>query len=103
MINNKKIDFINSIEQVIETNNILVILLWDKATNNIKEQPYNNVYAVNEAGVLIWNIKEITKNDAIYQLIKIDQEGYLVAIDGLGINYTIDVENCVLVKKRGFK
>lgn len=40
-------------------NYLVIILIWNQLTGDIKKQHFNNVYAIDIYGNIIWNIKEV--------------------------------------------
>lgn len=96
-VNGLKNDFRHNISNVIEVDGILIVHLFDsiekKGSINIKDQPLNNIYAVDQNGKIIWNIKDIIPNDDLYTGINIDSNGSLIANTFMGIAKIIDIRN----------
>lgn len=66
IINSINVDFPYNIQDAIQVEDLVVVILGDTFDNMpvilMKEQPLNNVYAVNYNGELVWEIKEIISN-----------------------------------------
>lgn len=95
--------FEHEIDKLLEFNDLLVIMLKNYKSNKNIDQPLNNVYAVNENGETLWNIKDIIGKDSKYDLMRLDEHNNLFLNDFLGIRYTIDIQNKKVISAKGFK
>jgi len=104
LINNKKVYFSHDIKTVIELEGLLIVEIRNKSSNKVSEQPLNNVYAVNQAGDIEWNIKDIIGDDRDRLIVGIRREGdNLFVVDFTGIRRTIDVLTRKILFSGGYK
>lgn len=103
IINDNKVDFQFDIKTTMEIKGLIIVMIWNMSTGDIEKQPFNNVYAVNGSGNIIWNIKEIIGKDGIYTLIRQDEFNNLVAVEFIGMNFIIDVNNKKIVGGKAYK
>ncbi len=115
IINNNKVKFEAPISTFLEINDILIVHLYIGKFNpshfDLKGQPLNNVYAVNSEGEIEWNIKDILKTEFMrtgceYDLLIIGydyKDGILRMRDAEGIDYFIDAQKGLLLRKYGNK
>jgi len=103
VINSKKIVFEKDIKCIIEFEDKVIIQIWNLATGNIKQQPYNNIYAYNANTDYLWNIKEIVKVDGIYTQIRLDENNMLIVNEFIGRRYIIDINNRQVIDDKAYK
>ncbi len=103
LVNGKQVDFQYEIKNTVEIDGLLIVMIWNTSTGDIQKQPFNNVYAVNGDGNIVWNLKDIIGNDGIYTIIRLDEANKLVAVEFIGMNYIIDVKNKQVVGGRAYK
>lgn len=99
-IGNNKIEFNLPIEKAIEICERIIVLLRAPISNLVEDIPLNSLYAYDFQGNLSWNIKDIIEADNFYTIIREDN-GLLVAGTFIGINYFIDVQNKIIVRRTG--
>jgi len=90
--NGRELSFSHRIEKVLETKDILIVLL---DTDPIDEESYNNVYGVKQ-GNIIWQVEDarnIFKESEIsysYTLAKIIDDNKILLTDFNGIQIIVD-------------
>jgi len=102
-INGKQINFQEGIKNVVEVDSLVIVRIWNSSTGDIQKQPFNNVYAVDDNGNIVWNLKDIIGKDGLYTMIRLDETNMLIAVEFIGMNYIIDVKNKQVVGGRAFK
>ena len=102
-VNGNRVDFEHDIKNTVEVDGLVVVMLWNMSTGNIQKQPFNNVYAVDENGKIIWNLKDVIGNDGLYTMLRLDEAKRLVAVEFIGMNYIIDAKNKQLVGGKAYK
>lgn len=98
-----EVRFQHDVRQLVIIDDIVIVLIEDPSTGDVRKQPLNNVYAVDKNGKIIWNIKDIVGKDALYSLINVDESKQLIAADFMGIRYFIDVDKMQVVDKKGYR
>lgn len=108
----REIDFRCFIKNVIETDNILIVHLWDPSGIMYME-PVNGIYGVSNEGEILWNIEEFFRPDAghtfncypIDYFIDVNLDGVTghLVVDTYGSNrYVLDmykmqiIDHCVI-------
>jgi len=96
-VKNNNIDFLSSIEKIIEIDDKLLVLVKDKSTKKIKTQ--GNIYAINENAEIIWEIQASTPFDGWYRPFTgiYIRDDIAIAYSPLGIEYKINLDNGRLV------
>lgn len=99
IVNGKEIAFNNKIDEVIYYEGLYVVFLME---NRI---PSNNIFAINEAGDVLWNIKDIVKLpiDESYVTASKINNNELKVISASGIRYSIDVYTKEIIMKQIIK
>ena len=104
IINNKEIEFENTINKVLEVEDIIIVYLFSSREMNPKnKQPFNNVYAVDINGNVLWNIKEIFektkyKGERVVIDIGLNEKNNLILNDHIGAYYEININKKEIVE-----
>lgn len=103
IINNKKIDFKKNINNVLESKGIIIVHIYDSYEKNgyinTAEQPINNVYALDNAGNIKWNVKDVFNRDELVTGISKNEDGNIIINTFHGVAYTVDVINQAIIGK----
>jgi uncharacterized secreted protein with C-terminal beta-propeller domain len=102
-INGNVVNFQDSIKRVTFVDDLIVVLLDNPLSGKVSDQPMNNIYAMDQNGDIVWEIKEIIKEDRLYTIIRLNDQNQLVAADFIGIKFTIDVKSKTILSKYGSK
>lgn len=102
LINGIHIEFQHHIATIVELTDILVILFDNPNSGRTKDQPINNVCAINFVGDRLWNIKDIIPEDNLYTMIRKDGNN-IVVVDFNCVNYTIDVNKLEVIDNKWIK
>jgi hypothetical protein len=96
-IRGKEVYFNHDVNFVLEVEDYFIVLLTNRDSENIHDQPDNNIYAVDKEANILWNIKDIVGNNpyfgSFYFLPSHEVKDYLVAVDCLGYHHTIDLKS----------
>ena len=101
-ISEKTIIFDFHIEKTLEIDMFIIVFLHNPLSGRTRDQPKNNIYAINFNGDIIWNIKEIVHEDNLYTGIR-KEDDILVVINFNGLNYFIDVKTRSVLYTVGIK
>lgn len=102
-VNGNQVGFQHEFKNTVEVDGLIIVMIWNVSTGDIQKQPFNNVYAVDANGNIVWNLKDIVGKDGLYTIIKIDESNNLVAVEFIGMNYIVDVNNKKIVGGRAYK
>jgi hypothetical protein len=100
-INEKEIILPCEIDEILENKNLLIVRHWHIHLWHPEEKPYRNIYAFNDRGEQVWQVKAISKYKSdehryIFYQIGIE-EGYgLYGIQAGGTKYLINHEDGTL-------
>jgi len=85
----------------------LIVLIKNNETGDAQKQPNNNIYAVNMHGNIVWNIKDIIRNNEYFPGFSIrngeNGERLMLAIDCMGKRYIINLKNLRIINVNGVK
>ena len=104
IINNKEIEFENTINKVFEVEDTIIVYLSSSREKKKKnKQPFNNVYAVDINGNVLWNIKEIFektkyKGERVVIDIGLNEKNNLILNDHIGAYYEIDINKKEIIE-----
>lgn len=102
-VNGNEVNFLHVIKNTLEVDGLIIVMIWNVSIGDIQKQPFNNVYAVDGNGNIVWNLKDIVGKDGLYTIIRLDEANKLVAVEFIGMNYIIDVTNKQIVGGRAYK
>jgi hypothetical protein len=90
-----------------ELEDFFIVVLRNRDSEDVHDQPDNNIYAVDKEANILWNIKDILGDTpycgAIYFQPSNEEKTYLVAVDCLGYHHTIDLKNRTLVESKHWR
>lgn len=108
----REIDFRYFIKEVIETDNIIIVHLWDPSGMMYME-PVNGIYGLSNDGEILWNIEEFfrptTEPAFNYYPIdffinaKIDDAGHLIVDTYNGIRYVLGMDKMHIIDRQEIK
>ncbi len=102
VVDNKRIEFSENIKAYFLIEDTCIVQLWNSMSDDISQQPINNVFSVNRECKVIWNIYDLIKKDGIYTKITISN-GLLYLFEFLGRRYIIDLSNNSIIDDKAFK
>jgi hypothetical protein len=106
-MNNKIINFDHDVKTWEEIDDIYLFVFRKRDSEDVHDQPDNNIYAVDKEANILWNIKDIIGDTpycgAVYFQPSNEEKTYLVAVDCLGYHHTIDLKNRTLVESKHWR
>lgn len=108
----KEIDFRCFIKEVIETDSIIIVHLWEPSCIMYME-PVNGVYAVSDEGEILWNIEEFFRPTTEHVIncppinfftdAKLNDTGHLIVDTYTDIRYELDIEKMQITGMQDMK
>ena len=96
VINGKNVDFSNTIGEVVDFNDIIIVRLIVPSGSKFNK----NVFALTRDGCVLWQICESPHGGDInkpFMKISISSSGELIAENWIGVNYKVDLNSGSLI------
>jgi hypothetical protein len=96
-VKNKKVEFLSSIEKIVDLNDKLLVLVKDESTKDKKK--HGNIFAVSAEGKILWAVQVSKPFEGWYRPFTgiYVRDNIVIAYSPIGVEYKVNLDNGELV------